>query len=190
MSVSREIATTVTWSARGRGLFGRLVGSRGMPGTAVQPPIGRGERVLVEDVDDGDRMVAATTHALYRQPATDEEHDWRRWGWETVGRVDWEATRRALTLHPLTEPRSATAVLRLRRGDRLAAFAAERVAAGKLLDTMVLLDDGRRARVIGRCRPGSPEPLWIVSVAGAPAEPPSDEAVTAAIAALRRQHGL
>lgn len=199
MSVLKaSTAADVVLVPTGTGLFARLAGRRREPRAqaAARPPTGPGERALVEGRDDADRMLVGTAHALYRQPAADGPQQWDRWGWEMVGRVDWAAARRLLTLCPPLAPDSAATVLRLRprRSARLVAFAAERVSAGMLLDTHAALADGRLARVVGRCRPGAAEPLWFVSLTGraddGTTDPRTDAMVTEAIAVVRRRHGI
>lgn len=165
----------------------------------------RGERIFAVGLDHAGHEVVETSHALYRQttdgtqsaPSPDESVPsdgvarWERWGWETVHRADWSAARQELTL---SGPTLAPAVLRLPGGERLAALAAERVAAGRLLDTPVALADGRVVRVNARRRPGLAEPLWTVTLPGgsgnvAP-DQRTDALITDAITHLRRRHGI
>lgn len=185
---------------------GVLARWRGRAGSPARPRTAAGEWVRAEAVDDAGRAVVATTDALYHQAATGAAGDWRRWGWERLLRVDLATDRQSMTWYEPAwyepaEPGSAAqgsaataglAVLPRAGGRRLAAFAAERIAATLVLATRVILDDGREARVHGRRAPGTGELLWLVRLppGGAVTDPRTDASVTAAIAGLRRRHGL
>lgn len=123
-------------------------------------PIRPDERVLAVALADRDELVVATDWALYHEAGG----SWTRIGWESVGKVAWDAPRRLLALRGLTTAAPAAAVLRLARDWGLPAVASERVTWTCVLDQRVSLNGSGGARVLARRVPGRPGLRWVVIV--------------------------
>jgi hypothetical protein len=155
---------------------------------AGHAPIRPGERALAVALADPDELVVATDWALYREAGG----SWARIGWESVGKVYWDAPRRVLVLEGLTPAAPAAAVLRLTRDWDLPAVATERVTWTCVLDQRVSLNGSGGARVLARRVPGQPGLKWVVIVDKGidPGDPVFRAALGSALRDLRAVTGV
>ena len=126
-------------------------------------PLTSAERVLTLRLVDTGGWAAATTHAMYLgadaagRPGEDGAgaHRWTRVGWEAVDDAAWDAELQTVTVTGLLPTVPQRTVLRVARGDRLVEIARDRIAATRVVDTVVDTERHGQVRVTGRRRPGT-----------------------------------
>lgn len=126
-------------------------------------PLRAPERVLTLLLVDTAGWVAATTHAMYLGDDADGRpgeggtgaHRWTRVGWEAVDDAAWDAELQTVTVTGLLPTVPQRTVLRVARGDRLVEIARDRIAATRVVDTVVDTERHGQVRVTGRRRPGT-----------------------------------